>query len=878
MNDGVKYLAASPLTVSLDASGRGGIDTGSKATDTWYYIYAVPPATAGGSFACVASVSAPTAGPTGFSAWKYLGAIRYCATVGTFSEGIMPFQQVGSRFIIDNKNKQAATQNWTIRPYPYNWTCYQSSGSATDPLPVSHDLSGVLPATATTAAVYFQNTGGTSTVLGVFPDTYVDASNDAVAWIVSYSSTTIEIQTPATPKKFYIQRFGDYSGCGYTVRGWTDGYLTTVSTQPQPMQTLTGSNGAKATITRGWGANKATLGSQAWDEINTSARLTFTTVAGEQVLLSFQGDAYRAAGVSSWLDVGFVIDDNESYAAHIRSANPNTYDAKNISFTIPMTLPAGAHTAQMRWRSDTTNTWIMEGTTNRTSFACYQFQGGYSNPDNVPILEYSSASAISVKAAPGASGMLQVTLSDGQKYTAASPLSVSLAASGRGGLDTGSEASSTWYYIYAVPPATSVGSFACVASASPPSTGPTGFTGWKYLGAVRNDSSSNLIKFFQIGNVFQYQLGYTFGPVQQSQTMDAWVDLDVSGAIPATATQMQMCSTFWVTANWTEIIYAVAGQTVACYYAKCGAPSGTNQRTGSFDVPIVGGVRTVREYLTSHSAVFEWLERRVNSYVDGWLSGAPQVQAKAVADTKLPRLTWVGSSSVTVAAAPGQSSTVRVTLQDGTQRSFTGTLTFDPSTGATDGGLDTGTEASSTWYYLYLVPKSTDTSQLVIRGSVTGPATGPTGYTSWAYIGAVYNNSSSNIKGFMQETRDQFSYPWVWVSAFGASLPADTSPVAISLAACVPVTAKIVKHTLVMNCLSGRSAELRISPTDQNSCSYSMLDGGTFATNPGNTSGQFQTPIMTAQTVYRYLNRTAGSGNIDWAEMLINGWTDGYLS
>ena len=60
----------------MTASGRNGLDTGAVAANTPYYLYAIPP-TSGRTFDPVASVTAPTTGPTGFPKWSYVGA---CAT------------------------------------------------------------------------------------------------------------------------------------------------------------------------------------------------------------------------------------------------------------------------------------------------------------------------------------------------------------------------------------------------------------------------------------------------------------------------------------------------------------------------------------------------------------------------------------------------------------------------------------------------------------------------------------------------------------------------------------------------------------------------------------------------------------------------------
>lgn len=63
-------------------------------------------------------------------------------------------------------------------------------------------------------------------------------------------------------------------------------------------------------------------------------------------------------------------------------------------------------------------------------------------------------------------------------------------------------------------------------------------------------------------------------------------------------------------------------------------------------------------------------------------------------------------------------------------------------------GLDTGSEAPSTWYYYYVIYNGTTVASLL---SVSSSApTLPTGYTFKALVGAVFNGSGSNFNNFHQ--------------------------------------------------------------------------------------------------------------------------------
>ena len=75
-------------------------------------------------------------------------------------------------------------------------------------------------------------------------------------------------------------------------------------------------------------------------------------------------------------------------------------------------------------------------------------------------------------------------------------LTFSTAISGAGGLDTGTIAASTFYYVYTV-----VSSNAVKLVASTSATSPTGFTQYKKVGAFYTDSSSNIFKAYFYGEV-----------------------------------------------------------------------------------------------------------------------------------------------------------------------------------------------------------------------------------------------------------------------------------------------------------------------------------------------------------------------------------------
>ena len=149
--------------------------------------------------------------------------------------------------------------------------------------------------------------------------------------------------------------------------------------------------------------------------------------------------------------------------------------------------------------------------------------------------------------------LMALNFNDGRQRLHSGTLTFDFAnGTGANGLDTGAEAASTWYYLYAVP--AGVGDFMLKASTTSPvgGGGPTGQTVWKYIGAFRNNASSNIFSFFQDGRTFWFTAndptrgldgpqpaamphnGNNFGGyVAGSQT--AYTEYSIADTVPATA-------------------------------------------------------------------------------------------------------------------------------------------------------------------------------------------------------------------------------------------------------------------------------------------------------------------------------------------------------
>lgn len=130
--------------------------------------------------------------------------------------------------------------------------------------------------------------------------------------------------------------------------------------------------------------------------------------------------------------------------------------------------------------------------------------------------------------------------------------------------------------------------------------------------------------------------------------------------------------------------------------------------------------------------------------------------------------------------------------------------------GTNAGGLDTGAEANSTWYHVWLIQRSdTGVVDALFSTSATAP-TMPTNYDRKRRIGAVRNDGSGNILPFTQ-LRDAF----LWNTRTKDVSAADPGTSAVLRTLTVPGGIKVdatVAHTIVDNSYAGATYVLLSSP------------------------------------------------------------------
>jgi hypothetical protein len=127
-------------------------------------------------------------------------------------------------------------------------------------------------------------------------------------------------------------------------------------------------------------------------------------------------------------------------------------------------------------------------------------------------LRYNVAGTLPEYAHPLALGnfsglKIQVTSSTQVTVTASLGLSVTanITTSGANGLDTGTEANSTWYNVWVIWNGATAAALLSISATSP--TMPAGYTNKVRVGAIRNDASGNLWRLTQIGRRVQIATG-----------------------------------------------------------------------------------------------------------------------------------------------------------------------------------------------------------------------------------------------------------------------------------------------------------------------------------------------------------------------------------
>lgn len=161
----------------------------------------------------------------------------------------------------------------------------------------------------------------------------------------------------------------------------------------------------------------------------------------------------------------------------------------------------------------------------------------------------ASATGTSAAITVTADSVCVKSASNQQKVLNAVSLSVSGAANGANGLDTGALAVSTWYYLWVIWNGTTTAGLLSLSSTAP--TMPSGYTHKARVGAIRTDASGNKypLSFVQAGRKAQYKvlagsnvaaLPMMVSGTSGSLSTPTWTAVAVGVFVPPTATEIDV--------------------------------------------------------------------------------------------------------------------------------------------------------------------------------------------------------------------------------------------------------------------------------------------------------------------------------------------------
>jgi len=368
------------------------------------------------------------------------------------------------------------------------------------------------------------------------------------------------------------------------------------------------------------------------------------------------------------------------------------------------------------------------------------------------------------------------------------------AGSGNGALDTGTIAASTWYWVFLVKNVTTqtvdVLITKSVAATTPAPTLPSGYTLYRYIGSILTNASSQWVGFTQYGNTFFWTTS-VFDVNNNSPTDNSDVTATLTVPLGVRVKPLLRISSNATTgANATDLAVrspdlmpaegnpAVDGGATA---SSGGTGGGTSiyRVGGDMGMPIytnTSGQITYRGHAPSGGLAgifirtYGWIDERGAGFVSGGGSPVSSQQLAPFMRSYLAGLTLstVGSSATFSVAAGTASDSTNADM-------MTLAFSFSKTTaawvsGSSNGGLDTGTIAASTWYHAHLIKnESSGAVDVLVSLSASAP-TLPSGFTLFRRIGSMKTDSSSHWAAFAQNG-DEF----LW-----SSPPLDMSSQAIN--------------------------------------------------------------------------------------------------
>lgn len=172
-------------------------------------------------------------------------------------------------------------------------------------------------------------------------------------------------------------------------------------------------------------------------------------------------------------------------------------------------------------------------------------------------------------------------------------------------------------------------------------------------------------------------------------------------------------------------------------------------------------------------------------------------------------------------------------------------------------GLDTGAEAISTWYHLWVLAKRDGTITGVFSvATAFASVTKPTDYVYGGYVGTIYNDSGSNFD-FMHQVGKNVNAEDKSALSGGSS----ATYASVNLAAIVPSTATSVGGYIGSADSGSGSGQITVAPSN-NANDHGMVRSSSRSGTVGGEISPFELTLETAQTIY-YLVGVTDSGDIN---------------
>lgn len=220
-------------------------------------------------------------------------------------------------------------------------------------------------------------------------------------------------------------------------------------------------------------------------------------------------------------------------------------------------------------------------------------------PDLIVKNGSTAASTIDIDWSLG--GLFVRTATEAQ-YVETGNLTADITASGANGLDTGAEASGTWYNIFVIAKVDgTVASLLSTSSTAP--TLPSGYTFKRLIGAVRNDGSSDFLDFNQFGTFVKYDEAGTAMEVVAGLHATTFTDADCSALVPPISRVIRLYSQIQfidgTTSNEFYFMTRINGSSV-------GTPGSFRARTAVLSATLNHRSTEVFHQVVDSSQVFEW--------------------------------------------------------------------------------------------------------------------------------------------------------------------------------------------------------------------------------------------------------------------------------